>query len=125
MRSNSVRFSLALAAAALAVLVFLPTGQTDASGINAALICEPGQSGAICEDAPFSTSYSYAWSASGNLTLSGGNFIKQVSCVGSGSGGTVTVTVTAPGIGSDTASRSVGCSGPGGGPPWDPPGGPF
>ena len=122
-RLISFRSAFALAGAFAMVFAFwLPAESTQASGVSAALICEPGVGGAICEAAPFNPSYSYAWYATGGLTLSSGNFIKQVGCT-VGNGGTVTVTVTAPGVGSDSASRYISCSGPGGNPPWNPPGG--
>lgn len=123
-RMFSFRLALVVLAAIACVGAFwLPTGTTGATGLSITLVCEPAGSGAFCVATPFSTDYTYAWSATGSLTLGSGGPTNQVGCLGETGGGTVTVTVTAPGIGSDTDSRSISCSGPGTGPPWSPPGG--
>lgn len=106
-RSTLLRSAL-LSVAALAAVLSLPAASTQASGITANLSCEPDVGGAFCLASPFDPSFSYTWSATGGLGVSGSGFLGDVDCNGS-SGGTVTVTITAPGVGTDSASRFVSC----------------
>jgi len=103
-----------LALAAICALALLPAQESAAAGsLSASLVCEPAFNGAMCEAYPFGSGFTYNWSTTGQLNISGGSAssaFRVIGCWGP-NGGSVSVTVTAPNGDRGSTTRWISCGG--------------